>query len=77
MISDGVTGIIVDTSNTEELEASILRILTDGGYGSELGRAGRERVKTEFRWQSRTERLRSVLDRFQREGAQGRSAICL
>ncbi|MFC1815838.1 glycosyltransferase family 4 protein [Thermodesulfobacteriota bacterium] len=49
-VIDGVTGIIVDPDNIEEISQAIVRFLTDEGYAQKLGGNGRRRVEEELNW---------------------------
>jgi glycosyltransferase involved in cell wall biosynthesis len=48
LIDDGRTGLLVSFGEERALVGALERVLTDRGYGAELGRAGRERVRVEF-----------------------------
>ncbi len=67
-IVDGVTGLRVDGGNVEKIAHAILAVLTDDGYARRLGEAGRERVRREFRWKEKADRVweisREAVDRF-------------
>ena len=48
IIEDGVTGYIIDPFKTDELAEKIIDLLKNPDKAEEFGRAGRERVKTQF-----------------------------
>lgn len=60
-IVDGVTGLLVDPLNTEQIANAILRFLTDEGYAKQLGDNGRLRVERDFRWELQTQKLKELL----------------
>lgn len=49
-VEDGVTGILVDPSSTEEAADAITRILLDGQLAGRLGSAGSARTRSRFTW---------------------------
>ena len=60
-VIDGVTGILVNPLNTEEISSAILKLLTDEDYARRLGNNGRLRVEKEFRWELQAQKLKEVL----------------
>ena len=62
-VADGETGILVDPEDTQKLTQTILRLLKDKAYAIGLGRAGRERVEREFKWDDRTRKIETLLRR--------------
>jgi len=59
-IVDGVTGLLVDPLNIDEIADAIIKILTDKNYAKTLGEKGRERVKREFSWEKIAEKTRNL-----------------
>lgn len=59
-IADGVSGFLVDTSDSVELAARIALLLGDASLGRRLGAQGRERARTQFNWDSRAALLHAV-----------------
>ncbi|MFA7233386.1 MAG: glycosyltransferase family 4 protein [Terrimicrobiaceae bacterium] len=51
-IRDGVTGFLVDPSDTAAFSSAILRVLGDPALAASMGRAGRKMVEEEFTWQA-------------------------
>lgn len=49
-VIDGVTGLLVEPEDHEQLADAITRVLDDKGLAKRLGDAGRERVETELNW---------------------------
>ncbi len=47
-IEDGVSGILVDPVNVDEISKAIITLLTDDELAKNLGRKGRKRVEDEF-----------------------------
>jgi len=68
-LADGVTGLLVDPSNPEEITEALARLLTDHDLATRLGEQGRLRVVHEFQWGQVRENLLSILHIAQREGA--------
>lgn len=62
-VEDGVTGILVDPLDPEEVAGAVVRILKDPGLASRLGEAGYARATTEFTWQKVTERILANLEK--------------
>jgi len=52
-VADGVTGLLVDTHDATALTAALARLLSDPALQATLGHNGRERARTEFRWEIR------------------------
>ncbi|MCG3209573.1 MAG: D-inositol-3-phosphate glycosyltransferase [Anaerolineae bacterium] len=50
-IVDGVTGLLVDPHNEQEVAAAIIRLLQQPELAKIMGRAGQQRAKTEFTWE--------------------------
>ena len=50
IIEDGVSGMLVEPRNPEQLAAAFLRLLDDAGLRAQLGSAARRRVLEEFSW---------------------------
>jgi phosphatidylinositol alpha-1,6-mannosyltransferase len=50
-VVDGVTGIVVDGGNVNEIAAAIVRVLNDPKKMKEMGAAGRDWVTTSWSWQ--------------------------
>ena len=65
-VDEGRTGLLADPASVEETAAGLLRLLGDPALRSELGEAGRRRVRAGFRWSSVAERLLAELDQASR-----------
>jgi phosphatidylinositol alpha-1,6-mannosyltransferase len=63
-VVDGITGLLVDSSNPRETLEALIRLLRDRALRLRLGEAGRERVRRHFLWPA-------VADRFLRETGLG------
>lgn len=50
-VIDGVTGLLVDPHDVDEIARAIIRLLTDREYAQKLGASGRRRVERESNWQ--------------------------
>jgi phosphatidylinositol alpha-1,6-mannosyltransferase len=63
-VIDGVTGILVDGTSTEEIARAVIRLAADPALRSRMGEAGRRRVEREYNWDAiaeRTERLSAAV----------------
>lgn len=60
-VIDGVTGILVDPENIEEIKGAIIRLLTDQEYAKKLGENGRTRVEEELNWASVGKKIERIL----------------
>jgi glycosyltransferase involved in cell wall biosynthesis len=52
IIEDKVTGLVVDPGDATQLADAIVALLGDPAAAEEMGRRGRERVDSQFQWQS-------------------------
>ena len=59
IVRDGVDGLIVDPTDTNELATAIGRLLSDDSLAGRLARSGRARVAS-FDWESITDRYRDL-----------------
>ena len=60
-VQDGRTGRVVDPSSVGAVAAALIELLQDPERAAEMGRAGREWVEREWRWESLAARLRALL----------------
>jgi phosphatidylinositol alpha-1,6-mannosyltransferase len=60
-VLDGVTGVLVDPTDVDDVAAAIIKLLTDKGYTRRLGENGRRRVETEMNWDNTVARVRTRL----------------
>jgi phosphatidylinositol alpha-1,6-mannosyltransferase len=67
-VVDGITGLLVDPNNPEELANALARLLTDHELAKRLGEQGRLRVVHEFNWAKVGDRVHVILNAAQREG---------
>jgi phosphatidylinositol alpha-1,6-mannosyltransferase len=51
------TGIVVNTYNTDEVKGAISKLLIDREFAGELGRAAKERIRTEFHWEQQLKQI--------------------
>jgi phosphatidyl-myo-inositol dimannoside synthase len=72
-VVDGVTGLLVDPSNSEDIAKSMIRILLSPGLAEQFGEQGRERVLREFTWDRFAGRLRELLNTIVTEHSSGAS----
>jgi glycosyltransferase involved in cell wall biosynthesis len=62
LVEDGVTGLLVDPEDWDQIADSILRLVRDQELARRLGRAGRERVEAEFSLRSTVAELAARID---------------
>jgi phosphatidylinositol alpha-1,6-mannosyltransferase len=60
-VADGVSGLLVEPDDPRALGARLSELLLDPARAAELGRRGRERVRSELNWDSVTERTLAAL----------------
>ena len=61
-VRDGVTGRVVDGTDTAEVAARVAELLADPETAARMGRAGRAWVQQDWRWDVLGARLRALLD---------------
>ena len=59
-VSDGVTGVIVDPENKDQIADTVTKILSDNDLAKKLGEQGREWVGN-FKWEKQAEKLENIL----------------
>jgi len=59
-IIDGMTGLIVDGNNVNEIAKGIINLLTNEDYAKRLGEAGKQRVRNEFRLEDRANEIYAI-----------------
>jgi phosphatidylinositol alpha-1,6-mannosyltransferase len=60
-VVDGVTGILVDPLNKDEIAQVLIRLLSDEAYAKSLGVQGRARVEQQFRWDMLAQKIQELL----------------
>jgi phosphatidyl-myo-inositol dimannoside synthase len=65
-VMDGVTGLLVNPHDSEEIAAALTRLLTDTDLASRLGQQGRLRVVRDFAWARAADQVQRVLDSLRR-----------
>lgn len=60
-VIDGITGILVDPDNIEEISRAIIRLLTNPRLARKLGKNGRKRVEKELNWEIIGKKLENYL----------------
>jgi len=60
-VVDGVTGLIVDPENINQISEAVIKLLTDEVLAKKMGEQGRERAEKEFGWEIQTEKLKEIL----------------
>lgn len=61
-VRPGETGLVVDGTDLDLLAASLCRLLADPRRAAEIGAAGREWMRQDWRWPAAALRLQDVLD---------------
>lgn len=61
-VEDGVTGLLVDPEDVDEIAGSIIQLLKDENLRNRLGQQGYTRVKERYDWKNRQDDLRLLLD---------------
>ncbi len=60
-VIDGVTGLLVDEKNSDQIRDAIVRLSTDELLAKKLGEQGRGRVLKEFNIEEQVKKLRTIL----------------
>jgi phosphatidylinositol alpha-1,6-mannosyltransferase len=60
-VMDGVTGIVVEPENINQIAEGVIKILSEENLAKKLGEQGRERVGKEFRWRIQAEKLEKLV----------------
>lgn len=60
-VVDGVTGLIVDPENINQIAEAAIKILTDKNLAEKFGAAGKERVEKKFRWEIQAAKVEKML----------------
>jgi phosphatidylinositol alpha-1,6-mannosyltransferase len=66
-VVDGVTGLLVDPLNVDELGEAMRRLLTDSDLATRLGQQGKLRATTEFTWEQAAEQIQAIIEQAYRE----------
>lgn len=60
-IAEGVSGLLVDPENPDEIARALTRILSDQPFAQQLGQQGRRRIEDGFTWDHVAERFQGAL----------------
>jgi phosphatidylinositol alpha-1,6-mannosyltransferase len=60
-VQDGVTGVLVEPDQPEALARVIAELIDDPSRRNRMGKAGRDRVLRDFRWEDRWKRFQSII----------------
>jgi phosphatidylinositol alpha-1,6-mannosyltransferase len=66
-IADGMTGLLVNPHDPEDIANALTRLLTDSDFAIRLGRQGRLRAVSNFDWAQFGNRVQGILDSILRE----------
>jgi phosphatidylinositol alpha-1,6-mannosyltransferase len=61
-VKEGVSGLLVDPLNVNEIAEAIIKLLTNEELRIKLGNQGKERVEKEFRWEREAEKIVKLLN---------------
>lgn len=61
-VLDGVTGLLVNPNDPEDIAGALKRILMDNEFAAVLGRQGRDRVTSQFTWSQVATRVHGILE---------------
>ena len=64
-IVDGVTGLLVDPLDSDDLSNAMTRLLTDRELANRFGQQGQLRAVNDFSWQRSAESVQEILSRSQ------------
>ncbi|MEE9152448.1 MAG: glycosyltransferase family 4 protein [Thermoplasmata archaeon] len=62
VIEDGKTGVLVEYGSSERLAGAIIELLGDENRRKNMGRAGRERVRENFKWPRIVDQLEGIYE---------------
>jgi phosphatidylinositol alpha-1,6-mannosyltransferase len=68
-VADGVTGLLVDPYDPEDIASALSRLLMDSELSTRLGRQGRLRVARDFTWERVGTQVRAILESIPREAS--------
>lgn len=60
-VSDGVTGVLVEPENKDQIAEAIIKILSDENLAKKLGEQGKERGEKEFNWNMQAEKFKKLI----------------
>lgn len=60
-VIDGVTGLVVNPEDTNQIAEAVIRLLVDKDLADKLGAAGKERVEVEFKWEIQARKMKNIL----------------
>ncbi len=63
LVQDGVTGLLFESGNAEQLTAALARLVDDASLRARMGAAGRERIEQEFDLKQQAEQYRQLYRR--------------
>jgi len=71
-VSDGVTGILVEPRNPEQLAEAIVKLIEDPELRLRLGKEGRRYVLENYRWEENAAEMARLYQQFMLQNRQGR-----
>jgi len=70
-VADGLTGMLVDPHDSEEIANALVRLLTDEEFATRLGQQGRSWVLERFTWDGVGDKVQGILESVWRERSVG------
>ncbi len=61
-VEDGVSGILVNPENTEQISEAVINLLTNKELVNKLGQGGRQRIEKEFNWPNQVKKIKEILE---------------
>ena len=74
-VLDGVTGMLVNPYDTDEIANALIRMLTNEELARRLGEKGRQRVEKQFSWQIVGDKIATSLQKAARKNGDLKSAV--
>ncbi len=63
-VQDGITGLLVNPVDTEEVAAAIIKVLRESGVAREMGDNGRQWVENEMNWTRAADEFQQAMEQF-------------
>jgi phosphatidyl-myo-inositol dimannoside synthase len=63
-VQDGITGLLVNPVDTEEVAAAIIKVLREPGVAQEMGDNGRQWVENEMNWTRAADEFQQAMEQF-------------
>ena len=60
IIDSNIDGLLVDTTNIEQLSGAVMRVCCDASFAKQIGAAAHKKITLQFSWEAATERLYDI-----------------